>query len=78
MRHVPYRPFPELVTALVRARDKGTHARLMGRLARVDLLILDDWGLQGFSAEGRRDLPPTSRRRGKQPRHQSRGGSATA
>ena len=38
------------------ARDKGTHDRLMKRLARVDLLLLDDWGLQGFSAEGRRDL----------------------
>ena len=25
-------------------------------LAKVSLLILDDWGLQGFSAEGRRDL----------------------
>ena len=53
---VLYRRVPELVTALDRARDKGTHARLMGRLARVDLLVLDDWGLQGFSAEGRRDL----------------------
>ena len=51
-----YRRVPELVTALDRARDKGTHARLMGRLARVDLLVLDDWGLQGFSTEGRRDL----------------------
>ena len=28
----------------------------MGRLGRVSLLVLDDWGLQGFSAEGRRDL----------------------
>ena len=55
-RSVLYRRVPELVAALVRARDKGTHARLMGRLARVDLLVLDDWGLQGFSAEGRRDL----------------------
>ena len=55
-RSVLYRRVPELVTALARARDKGTHPRLMGRLARVDLLILDDWGLQGFSAEGRRDL----------------------
>ena len=53
---VLYRRVPELVTALDRARDKGTHARLMGRLARVDLLVLDDWGLQGFSTEGRRDL----------------------
>ncbi len=28
----------------------------MRRLARVSLLVLDDRGLQGFSAEGRRDL----------------------
>ena len=47
---------PELVAALARARDKGTHDRLMRRLAKVSLLVLDDWGLQGFSAEGRRDL----------------------
>ena len=53
---VLYRRVPELVAALVRARDKGTHDRLMRRLARVDLLVLDDWGLHGFSAEGRRDL----------------------
>ena len=51
-----YRRVPELVTALARARDKGTHARLMRRLAKVSLLVLDDWGLQGFAAEGRRDL----------------------
>ena len=53
---VPYRRVPELVAALTRARDKGTLERLMGRLGRVSLLVLDDWGLQGFSAEGRRDL----------------------
>ena len=47
---------PELVAALARARDKGTHDRLMRRLAKVSLLVLDDWGLQGFSTEGRRDL----------------------
>ena len=55
-RSVLYRRVPELVAALTRARDKGTHERLMRRLAKVSLLILDDWGLQGFSAEGRRDL----------------------
>ena len=53
---VLYRRVPELVAALARARDKGTHDRLMRRLAKVSLLVLDDWGLQGFSAEGRRDL----------------------
>lgn len=51
-----YRRVPELVSALVRAREKGTHDRMMRRLAKVDLLVLDDWGLQGFSPEGRRDL----------------------
>ncbi len=55
-RSVLYRRVPELVAALIRARDKGTLERLMGRLGRVSLLVLDDWGLQGFSAEGRRDL----------------------
>ena len=40
----------------IRARDKGTLERLLGRLGRVSLLVLDDWGLQGFSAQGRRDL----------------------
>ena len=53
---VLYRRVPELIAALARARDTGTHERLMRRLARVSLLVLDDWGLQGFSAEGRRDL----------------------
>lgn len=53
---VLYRRVSELVSALARARDKGTHERLMRRLAKVSLLVLDDWGLEGFSAEGRRDL----------------------
>ena len=51
-----YRRVPELVAALDRARDKGTHDRLMRRLAKVSLLVLDDWGLQSFTPEGRRDL----------------------
>ena len=51
-----YRRVPELVSELARARDTGRHDRLMRRLAKVSLLVLDDWGLQGFSAEGRRDL----------------------
>ena len=53
---VLYRRVPELISALDHARDKDVHARLMRRLATVSLLVLDDWGLQGFSAEGRRDL----------------------
>jgi len=53
---VLYRRVPELISALDHMRDKEGHARLMRRLATVSLLVLDDWGLQGFSAEGRRDL----------------------
>ena len=41
---VLYRRVPELVAALIRARGKGTLERLMGRLGRVSLLVLDDWG----------------------------------
>ena len=51
-----YRRVPELIATLARARDKGTHDRLMRLLAKVSLQILDNWGLQGFSAESRRDL----------------------
>ena len=58
---VLYRRVPELVSELARARDTGRHDRLMRRLAKVSLLVLDDWGLQGFSAEGRR--APTGDRR---------------
>ncbi len=53
---VLYRCVPELVSEFARARDRGTHHRLMRRLARVSLLVLDDWEPQNFSAEGRRDL----------------------
>ena len=53
---VLYRRVPELVSSLGHARDKAHHRRLMRRFAKVSLLVLDDWGLQGFSAEGRRDL----------------------
>ena len=35
----------------------------MRRLVRTDLLVLDDWGLQNFSAEGRRDLMEIVERR---------------
>ena len=49
---VLYRRVPELVAALT--------CRMQQISALLDrhrhLLVLDDWGLQGFSAEGRRDL----------------------
>ncbi len=40
-RPVLYRRVTELVSALARARDRGTHERLMRRLAKVALLALE-------------------------------------
>jgi DNA replication protein DnaC len=47
---------PRLFDALALARGDGQHARLLKSLARVELLILDDWGLAPMLAEQRRDL----------------------
>jgi DNA replication protein DnaC len=38
------------------ARGDGRHARLLKSLARVDLLILDDWGLTTLTQEQGRDI----------------------
>ena len=46
----------ELVAELDAARRSGRITSLMRRLTRLDLLVLDDWGLQDFSAQARRDL----------------------
>ena len=55
-RSVIYRRLPRLFDALALARSDGQHARLLKMLARVDLLILDDWGLAPMLPEQRRDL----------------------
>jgi len=41
---------------LHQARAGGTHGRLLKRLAKAELLILDDWGLAPMTPEQRRDL----------------------
>ena len=41
---VLYYRMPRLFTALALARGDGRYANLLRSLARVDLLILDDWG----------------------------------
>ena len=38
------------------AKGDGTYAKLLTRLAKIDVLILDDWGLCQLVAEQRRDL----------------------
>ena len=53
---VLYQRCTRLFAALALARGDGRYARLMRQLARVDLLILDDWGPEPLTAEQRRDL----------------------
>jgi DNA replication protein DnaC len=51
-----YIRMPRLVTDLQAARAEGRHRRALDALSRVPLLVLDDWGLTGFTDELRRDL----------------------
>jgi DNA replication protein DnaC len=51
-----YHRLPRLLEELALARTDGRYPRLLKRLARADLLILDDWGLATMTAEQRRDL----------------------
>jgi DNA replication protein DnaC len=37
-------------------RGDGRYLKIMARIAKYDLLIIDDWGLQGFSDSQRTDL----------------------
>lgn len=55
-RSVLYHRVPRLLEILALSRGDGRYARLLKNLARVQLLILDDWGLAPLSAEQRRDL----------------------
>lgn len=51
-----YIRMPKLVADLQAARAVGQHARSLNTLVRKPLLVLDDWGLTGFTEELRRDL----------------------
>ena len=55
-RSVLYHRLPRLFEALALDRGDGRYARLLKTLSRVDLLILDDWGLAPLTGEQRRDL----------------------
>jgi DNA replication protein DnaC len=47
---------PRLFDALALARSDGRYPRLLKTLARVQLLILDDWGLSALTETQQRDL----------------------
>jgi DNA replication protein DnaC len=51
-----YQRVPRLFDALALARGDGRHARLLKTIARVELLILDDWGPTTLTNDQARDL----------------------
>jgi DNA replication protein DnaC len=55
-RAVAYHRVPRLFEALAIAKGDGRHARLLKSLAKIDVLILDDWGLGILAPTERRDL----------------------
>ncbi|KRB29935.1 MULTISPECIES: IS21-like element helper ATPase IstB [Phyllobacteriaceae] len=55
-RSVLYQRVPRLFANLALARGDGRYARLQRTLGRVQLLILDDWGLEPLDDQARHDL----------------------
>jgi len=53
---VLYQRVPKLFADLALARGDGRYARILRNLGGVQLLILDDWGLDPLDAGARRDL----------------------
>jgi DNA replication protein DnaC len=53
---VLYQRVPRLFAALALARGDGRYGKLLHQFARVDLLILDDWGPEPLLPEQQRDL----------------------
>jgi DNA replication protein DnaC len=51
-----YRRLPRLFEELTLAHADGTYTRLLARLARIDVLVIDDWGLAPLRDQDRRDL----------------------
>ena len=50
------RPTHRLLAELNAARAHGTHQRILAKILNVDLLLLDDFGLQPLSTQGLQDL----------------------
>lgn len=50
------RPTQRFLTDLYAARANGAHARMLAKVLAVDLLVLDDFGLQPISPQGDQDL----------------------
>jgi DNA replication protein DnaC len=55
-RSALYQRVPKLFAELALARGDGRYARILRSLTGIQLLILDDWGLEPLDAGARRDL----------------------
>lgn len=51
-----YLRVPRLLGELATARGDGRYGKLLRSLAKVDLLVLDDWGLAHLESDERQDL----------------------
>lgn len=51
-----YRRVPRLFDELRLARADGTYPRLLARIAKIDVLVLDDFAIAPLTEESRRDL----------------------
>jgi len=55
-KQIIFRNTVKLLTELNTARAVGTYPRLLRKILAVDLLVLDDFGLQPLTAQGAQDL----------------------
>jgi DNA replication protein DnaC len=51
-----YFRLPRLLQDLALAKGDGRYSGLLKSIARADLIVLDDWGLKGFTADQQHDL----------------------
>jgi DNA replication protein DnaC len=51
-----YRRVPRIFDEILLARADGTYPRWLAKVARFDVLVLDDWGLVPLAESERRDL----------------------
>lgn len=51
-----YFRLPRLLQDLALAKGDGRYTGLLKSIARADLLVLDDWGLKGFTTDQQHDL----------------------
>lgn len=55
-RSVRYFRLPRLLLELTQAKADGSYSRVLNQLAKTQLLIVDDWGLEVLSTAQRNDL----------------------